>query len=77
MPSARFEHAIPAIKGLQSYALDLTATGIGKNKYNIFCRYLKTFPSTYENPELLNRNVDRPVSLTTGLSMQTLIKSYK
>ena len=37
MPSARFEHAIPTIKRLQSYALDRTANGIGKNKYGIFC----------------------------------------
>jgi hypothetical protein len=29
MPSAGFEPAIPAIKQLQMYALDRTATGIG------------------------------------------------
>jgi hypothetical protein len=29
MPSAEFEPAIPAIERLQTYALDLTATGIG------------------------------------------------
>jgi hypothetical protein len=29
MPSAEFEPAIPAIKRLQTYALDRTATGIG------------------------------------------------
>jgi hypothetical protein len=29
MPSAEFEPAIPAIKGLQTYALNCTATGIG------------------------------------------------
>jgi len=29
MPSAGFEHSIPAIKWLQTYKLDRTATGIG------------------------------------------------
>jgi len=29
MPSAEFEPAIPAIKQPRTYALDLTATGIG------------------------------------------------
>jgi hypothetical protein len=31
MPSAGFEPAIPAIKRLQTYALDSTATGIGNS----------------------------------------------
>jgi hypothetical protein len=32
MPSAGFKHAIPAIKWLQTYALDRTATGIDRYK---------------------------------------------
>jgi hypothetical protein len=31
MPSSGFEPAIPAVKWLQTYALDRTVTGIGKD----------------------------------------------
>jgi hypothetical protein len=37
MPSATFEPAIPAIKWLQTYALDLTATMIGF--YGVLIRF--------------------------------------
>jgi hypothetical protein len=33
MPQAGFEPAIPATKRTQTYALDRTATGIGKNEF--------------------------------------------
>jgi hypothetical protein len=33
MPSARFEPTIPAIKRMQTYALDCTATGVGRGLY--------------------------------------------
>jgi len=39
MPSAGFEPAIPKISRLQTYALDSTATGIGK--YSICKFYIK------------------------------------
>ena len=44
MLSARFQPAIPAIKHLQTYALVLTATGIGRTLF-----YLISFSLSHGN----------------------------
>jgi hypothetical protein len=45
MRSAGFERAIPAIKRLQTYALDRAATGIGQTRsYNQY--YIQSEPKT-------------------------------
>jgi hypothetical protein len=45
MPSVGFEPAIPAVKQLQTYALDRTATGIGPEYHNKL-RYWRCVPSS-------------------------------